>query len=66
MAENIDAGNEGVDPQCGALYARVSSDGQNELTLEEQKAAVLRFAEAAGYDVIASYVEDVEDEEDVD
>ena len=45
---------------------RVSSDGQNELTLEEQKAAVLRFAEAAGYDVIASYVEDVEDEEDVD
>ena len=53
MSEKLDMGNEGVEPRRRDLYTRVSAEGQRDVaTLDEQKAALLRFAEEAGYEVV--------------
>ena len=58
MSEKLDMGNEGVEPRRRDLYTRVSADGQDDaVTLNEQKAALLRFAEEAGYEVVRQYVD---------
>ena len=61
MSKKSGPGNEPDEGRSAGIYARVSPEWQDVPTLDEQKVALLRFAEQAGYDVVGQYVDGEED-----